>query len=68
MHTPPDADLCTLALTGDVTFLDTTGLSFLARVRAVSESRGGSVRLSGPTPAVRRLLELVGFDTVFTIE
>jgi anti-anti-sigma factor len=52
----------------DVTFLDSTGLSFLARIRAVSNSRGGSVLLSGPTPAVRRLLELVGFDTVFTIE
>jgi anti-anti-sigma factor len=51
-----------------VAFFDSTGLSFLARLRTVSESRGGSVRLSAPTPAVRRLLELVGFDTVFTIE
>jgi len=50
-----------------VTFLDSTGLAFLARLRSVSQSRGGRVTLCGPSDRVRRLLELSGFDGAFTL-
>jgi anti-anti-sigma factor len=50
-----------------VTFLGSTGLAFLARLRSVSQGRGGRVTLCGPSDRVRRLLELAGFDGAFTV-
>ena len=51
----------------EVTFLDSTGLAFLAQVRNVCRSRGGSVTLLHPNPAVLRTLTLVGFHLVFDV-
>jgi len=50
-----------------VTFLDSTGLAFLARLRSISQGRGGGVTLCGPSERVRLLLELAGFDGAFTV-
>ena len=51
----------------DVTFFDSTGLGFLARLRIASEARDGRVTLLYPSPQVLRILQLVAFDTVFEI-
>jgi anti-anti-sigma factor len=50
-----------------VTFLGSTGLAFLARLRSVSQARGGRVTLCGPSDRVRQLLELAGFDGAFDL-
>jgi anti-sigma B factor antagonist len=51
----------------DVTFLDSTGLSFLADLRHVAEGRDGRVTLRQPSPAALRTLKVVAFDEVFEI-
>ncbi|RZS87466.1 anti-anti-sigma factor [Motilibacter rhizosphaerae] len=43
-----------------VTFLDSAGLAFLARVARCAQQRGGLVRVLRPTPIVRRALEVSG--------
>jgi anti-sigma B factor antagonist len=50
-----------------VTFLDSSGLGLLARLRQASRLRGGSVTLLAPPSQVLRTLRLVGFDRIFSI-
>jgi anti-sigma B factor antagonist len=47
-----------------VTFMDTTGLNVLVRVR---EHYGQPLTLQGVTPTIARLLHLTGLDPLFTI-
>ena len=56
-----EVDLCF------VTFLDSSGLGLLARLRQASNVRGGSVTLLTPPSHVLRTLRLVGFDQIFAI-
>ena len=51
-----------------VTFLDSTGLGALSALRNVCLPRGGSVVLVAAQPAVIKVLQIVGFDAVFTLE
>lgn len=51
-----------------VTFLDSTGLGLLSSLRNTALERDGSVTLTATPPAVVKLLRLVGFDTIFTLE
>ncbi len=51
-----------------VTFMDSTGLGLLASLRSTALERGGNVTLTATPPAVVKLLAIVGFDTIFTLE
>jgi anti-anti-sigma factor len=50
----------------EVSFMDCTGLGAVLRARWEAESRGGSIRLTGASSAVRRIIELVGTDEIAT--
>lgn len=50
---------------GDVTFMDSTGLGALIKVRNLMIDRGGSVTLVAASTAVERVLELTGMSDVF---
>ena len=50
-----------------VTFLDSTGLSFLVQLRNTCVERDGTVTLVAPSDAARRTLRLVAFDTMFSL-
>lgn len=50
-----------------VTFMDTTGLAFLVRLRRTALARGGEVTLVGASGICLRALQTVRFDTVFTM-
>ena len=50
-----------------VTFMDSTGLGFLAHTHRVLSERGGTVTLVGPVPSVLRTLSIVHLDEVLTI-
>jgi anti-sigma B factor antagonist len=51
----------------DVPFMDSTGLEVLLATRRRAELEGGSLTLSGLSPAVLRVIEVTGLDKVFTI-
>ena len=44
-----------------VEFMDSTGLSFLLRLRRTAQARGGRVSVEGARPTVRRTMQIVGF-------
>jgi len=50
-----------------VTFIDTAGLAFLARIRVIALERGGTVTVLGAAGICLRTLTLVGFDTSFDL-
>jgi anti-anti-sigma factor len=50
-----------------VTFMDSTGLAFLVRLRRTALERGGEVTLVGASGICLRALQIVRFDTVFTM-
>jgi anti-sigma B factor antagonist len=52
----------------EVTFMDSTGLGLLSRLRNIALTRGGHVILVEPTPSCLKMLRIVGFDTVFEIQ
>jgi anti-sigma B factor antagonist len=55
------------ALTVDLAglrFIDSTGLTLLVRTRTQLAEDGATLWLSSPTPPVRRVLEIVGLDTL----
>jgi len=50
-----------------VEFCDSTGMNvFLSSLRRARE-RGGQLELAAPRPAVRKILQVTGLDSVFTI-
>ena len=49
-------------------YMDSAGLGFLLTLREKAEARGCTVILSKPAGAVRELLELARFDTLFAFE
>ena len=57
----------TVDLSG-VSFMDSSGLGFLVRVRRISRSRGGLVTLTHPQANVLRLLRTTHLDQLFDIE
>jgi anti-anti-sigma factor len=50
---------------GDVTFIDSSGLGALVRIRNAAQDRGASVELTNVPDSVRRLLEVTGLAEVF---
>jgi len=51
----------------EVTFMDSTGLGFLAHTHRVVAESGGSVTLVGPGPTLMRTLSIVHLDEVLKI-
>ena len=54
----------TIDLSG-VTFIDSTGLAMLVRIRTAATDAGMDLRLAGTPPRVRQLLEITGLDGPF---
>jgi anti-anti-sigma factor len=48
-----------------VTFVDSTGLGALVRIRNEAEQHGHEVELVGVRPEVRRVLDLTGLTEIF---
>jgi anti-anti-sigma factor len=49
----------------DVAFLDSGGLSWLVRLRALAASRGGTVRVLAASARVERVLRISGIAALF---
>ncbi|MDQ3898550.1 MAG: STAS domain-containing protein [Actinomycetota bacterium] len=47
---------------GRLAFIDSTGLTLLVRTSNSLKQHDGALRLTRPTPPVRRVLEIVGLD------
>jgi anti-sigma B factor antagonist len=64
----PDAaaDRITVDLSG-VEFCDSTGMNVLLAAMQRVRDGGGSFALAAPRTAVRRILQVTGLDTVFTV-
>jgi anti-sigma B factor antagonist len=50
-----------------VEFCDSTGMNVLLSAMKRARERGGSLELAGPRPAVRKILQVTGLDSVFTV-
>jgi anti-sigma B factor antagonist len=50
-----------------VEFCDSTGMNVLLAAMKRARERGGGLDLAGPRPAVRKILQVTGLDSVFTI-
>ena len=49
----------------EVEFIDSSGLRCLTKVFGELAAFGGELRLAGPSPAVQRVLHLVGMEDMF---
>jgi anti-sigma B factor antagonist len=52
---------------GDVNYVDSSGMGLMVRFLWHARTRGGDLRLSGPTPFVTKLLEITKLSAVFRI-
>ena len=50
-----------------VEFCDSTGMNVLLSSLREARERGGELELAAPRPAVRKILQVTGLDSVFTI-
>ena len=50
-----------------VEFCDSTGMNVLLAAHRVATERGGELTLAAPRPSVRKILEVTGLQSVFTI-
>jgi anti-sigma B factor antagonist len=50
-----------------IEFCDSSGLNMLLQARMAAEDKSVGLRLAGCSPAVMRVLELTGADTVFSL-
>ena len=50
-----------------VEFCDSTGMNVLLAAHRRATGQGGSLELAGPRPAVRKILQVTGLETVFTV-
>ena len=50
-----------------VEFCDSTGMNVLLAAHRRAREGGGDLQLAGPRPAVRKVLQLTGLETVFTV-
>jgi anti-sigma B factor antagonist len=53
-------------LTG-VEFCDSTGMNVLLAALRRARERGGELVLAAPRPAVRKILQVTGLESVFTV-
>ncbi|MFC5748843.1 STAS domain-containing protein [Actinomadura rugatobispora] len=50
-----------------IDFCDSTGMNVLLSAFKRLKERGGTLELAAPRPAVRRILQVTGLDSVFTV-
>ncbi len=50
-----------------VDFCDSTGMNVLLAALRRARERGGDLVLAGPRPAVRKILQVTGLESVFTV-
>ena len=50
-----------------VEFCDSTGMNVLLAAHRTATERGGQLALAAPRPSVRKILEVTGLQSVFTI-
>ena len=50
-----------------VEFCDSTGMNVLLAAQRHARAGGGELELSGPRPAIRKILQVTGLETVFTV-
>ena len=50
-----------------VEFCDSTGMNVLLAAHRLASEKGGSLTLAAPRPPVRKILEVTGLESVFTI-
>lgn len=52
----------------ELSFIDSSGVSELLRIRDTAVEHGGSFTIVSPTPAVRRVLEITGLLALFGLD
>jgi anti-sigma B factor antagonist len=52
----------------DVDFCDSTGMNVLLAAHRLASERGGDLVLARPRAAVRKILEVTGLHSVFTVQ
>ncbi len=50
-----------------VDFCDSTGVNVLLAAHRQAQESGGDLELAAPRPAVRKILQVTGLETVFTV-
>ena len=50
-----------------LTFIDSSGITELLRIRDLMQERGGVCRIRKPTEQVRRILEITGLGDAFAV-
>lgn len=50
-----------------IEFCDSTGMNVLLSAMKRLKEQGGTLELAAPRPAVRRILQVTGLDTVFSV-
>jgi anti-sigma B factor antagonist len=50
-----------------VDFCDSTGMNVLLSCLRRARERGGELEIAAPQPAVRKILQVTGLDSVFTL-
>jgi anti-sigma B factor antagonist len=50
-----------------VEFCDSTGVNALLAAHRQAREAGGDLELAGPRPAVRKILQVTGLESVFTV-
>jgi len=50
-----------------VDFCDSTGVNVLLGAHRKAREKGGDLELASPRPAVRKILQVTGLETVFTV-
>jgi len=50
-----------------VDFCDSTGMNVLLAAQRLAREHGGNIELSAPRPAVRKILQVTGLESVFTV-
>ena len=64
---PRDLRVLTLDL-GKVSFMDSSGIDGLERVRALADANGITMTLRAVPPSIRRVLELTGMWSMFAVD
>jgi anti-sigma B factor antagonist len=50
-----------------VEFCDSTGMNVLLAAHRRAREQGGDLELAAPRPAIRKILEVTGLESVFTV-
>ncbi|MFD6492515.1 STAS domain-containing protein [Streptomyces sp. NPDC059944] len=64
LHLEPGFDELTVLDVEKITFLDSSAINVLVTARRNAEAAGGRLRMAALTDPVRRVVEIVGLDTI----